>query len=411
MFCRNCGAQVSDDAKFCANCGANQGVEAETMPQQKQNLGEIFSDVQFSKVRTQPQEQPKQQTPKKKKKSTLKGIIIGILTFVLVFGIREAVKWGVENAVEGAAGAIGDAIQAAQEKTYEELDALAAELDVVVTGYEIGQWQQDGKIGPLLNVVIRNNSEKVITDVELAIATWDAQGNPLRLRYDNETTGLTNVTKFSLKSFGVKAGGTYGQNVGLSLSKTGDLPERIQAIPVKWTYSDGTKESNSHYEAWEYKYEDKANTRADLAQAQFSETFFMTADELEATIKQQPLFVTECAMKSWGDGDLMCATVQNNSGVTIQEIQVAYATWDAAGNPVYITWSDGEKATNNVAKLIMDELSFADGKTYGSRNGLPLHKDSAKVDKFIAIVASYVDADGNIWENPCYSAWLNMYRA
>jgi len=30
MYCKNCGKQIPDDAKFCQNCGANQTEKTET---------------------------------------------------------------------------------------------------------------------------------------------------------------------------------------------------------------------------------------------------------------------------------------------------------------------------------------------------------------------------------------------
>lgn len=30
MYCKRCGAEIKDDAKFCPNCGANQTVDSNT---------------------------------------------------------------------------------------------------------------------------------------------------------------------------------------------------------------------------------------------------------------------------------------------------------------------------------------------------------------------------------------------
>ncbi len=365
MNCVKCGAEIPEGTTACPACGAGQT---------------------------------------KKKKNTAKKILIGALSLLLVVGLRYGVKYGLASIFEAAENA-------KLTKTYEELDAMAAEQPVIVTGYELGEWEEADNSGPLLQAILQNNSTKTITKIKLAMATWTADGLTLQVTFDDGKLSTSNVAEVTYDNIEFVAGGTYGEDIGLGLSSTSKLPERIQVIPVEWTYADGEKVENPNYKYWLHNYQDKANTRADLAEPQFPEKIVLTEDELAAELAKQSLTVTDCSLAQWAEGDLLCATVKNTGETTIKSMLLAYATFDAEGNPVTVTWSDGEKAESNVVMLRMKDLALATDGEYGSDKGVGLHADSAKVATFKAIVYYYEDIDGNTWENPLYETWLDLYEA
>jgi hypothetical protein len=296
-------------------------------------------------------------------------------------------------------------------RTYNELDAMAAELPLVITGYKLRPGKKDGTTGAMLQPIFQNKSDKTITDLELAVATWDARGIPVCVTFADGKLNTENITKVTYSDWEIAAGATCGKDGGLALSSDSIVPERIQAIPVRWTYADGTVEENPNYKYWENKYLNKNNTRADLPDPQFEvEVQTLSAEELAEELKKQPLVVTECNIGQWEQGDLLCAKVKNNGEATIKSMLLAYATFDAEGNPVCITWSDGEKAESNVVKIRMKDLALAYGGEYGADKGVGLHADSDKVASFLAIPYYYEDIDGNTWENPWYDSWLSLYE-
>lgn len=422
MFCIQCGKEIPEGAKFCSGCGADQKpdtaaaspvnepvvpIKESTAP----NTPEIDISKTFSAYFGAPQDIP--QPPKKKKKSKIKklsgkvkGFLITLLVFLVTFGVRHAV----ENGIEGFFGFVGDTIKETQAKSYEELDALMAEQELVVTGYNRGEWEEDDKTGPLLQVYMKNNSGKTITKVKIAIATWDKNGAPVKLTLaDGEYNLASNVTYLEL-DYLCWLNGTVYNDKGLGLNITSAIPERIQAIPLSWTYSDGETGYNSYEEDWLYKYENKDNTRSDLSEIQFPQDLVMSEADLKAALQTQPLVTTNCEINQWTEGDLLCATIENKGTATIKNIYIAYITWDADNNPVIITPKNGQILTSNVVKLQMSDLSFAPGQSYGAENGAALHKDSAKVAKFDALAYYYEDTEGHVWENPYYYAWLNLYE-
>ncbi len=366
MNCVKCGAEIPEGAQNCPGCGQT--------------------------------EQPK------KKKNTGKKILIGALSLLLVVGLRYGIKYGVT--------AIFDSLEEKRlTKTYEELDAMMAQLPIEITGYEMDEWESGEDGGPLLKTLLKNNSDKTIDSIELAIATWDSMGMQVSLTFDDGKLSRSNVAKVTYDKCAFAPGAEYGEDIGLGLHQTSKIPERIQVVPVQWTYEDGETVKNTYYEFWLHKYQGNNNTREDLAQPQFPEKIVMTKDELAQELSKQPLVVTDCALGQWEQGDLLCATVKNNGETTIKSMLLAYAAFDAEGNPVCITWSDGEKAETNVVRLRMKDLALVSGGEYGSSKGVGLHADSDKVASFLAIPYYYEDIDGNTWENPLYEIWLDLYEA
>ena len=413
MFCINCGKQIPDGAKFCATCGASQQPdittapvkEPETAPAPQINVEELFSK-NFSSATQQDKPKPK----KKKLGSKLKGFIISLLVFTLIGVGRGILKGGMELGLESLFGFVGNSIKETQAKTYDELDAMMSELDIVVTGYNRGRWEENGQSGPLLQVYMKNNSGQSITSVKVAIATWDKDGIPVKLTLDDgEYNSASNVTYLTL-DYTLWLKGTVYKEKGLGLSNSSVIPERIQAIPVSWTYLGGEKATNPHAEDWLFKYENKENTRSDLGEMQFPQDQVMSETELKAALQTQPVVTTDCKIGQWEEGDLLCAAFTNNSSATIESVYIAYATWDADGNPVSVTHRNGQLRSSNILKISVDDLALAPGQSYGADHGAALHKDSAKVAKFDAIVYQYEDTNGKVWENPCYYAWLNLYE-
>ena len=414
MFCINCGKQIPDCAKFCAECGANQNPDATTetpvdepvAPSTPEiNLSETFSDCFGSAQNNVQPVKRKKKSKLKKLSGKVKGLLVTLLVFLVTMGVRHAVT----NGIEGFFGFVGDTIKETQAKTYEELDALMAEQEVVVTGYNRGKWEKDGKTGPLIQAYMKNNSGKTITSLEIAIATWDKAGSPVNLTTANTGYQFSNITYLELNNV-VWPNGVVYDNKGLGLDISSKIPERIQVIPIRWTYSDGETGYNDYKDDWLFKYEDKQNERSDLDKIQFPQDLVMSEADLKAALLTLPLVTTNCEVAQWAEGDLLCATVENKGTATIKTIQIAYVTWDADNNPVIVTGRDGKLKTSNVCRTELSDLSMEPGQSYGADNGAALHNDSAKVAKFDAIAYYYEDTEGNVWENPYYYAWLNLYE-
>ena len=82
MFCRYCGNELPDDAKFCNCCGKEVDAEGEQRPAQTDHA-------------TEPHQEPSDAIKYKSVSSRQKKILIGsfvivVLALVIVFGVRAA---------------------------------------------------------------------------------------------------------------------------------------------------------------------------------------------------------------------------------------------------------------------------------------------------------------------------------
>lgn len=73
MFCKSCGAQIDDTAKFCTNCGAAVEIEAQSNQSQEVPFQDVQVDYQQSQF------QPAPAANKNKLVAGLLGILLGSL--------------------------------------------------------------------------------------------------------------------------------------------------------------------------------------------------------------------------------------------------------------------------------------------------------------------------------------------
>ena len=289
----------------------------------------------------------------------------------------------------------------------EELEALLTAQDLVTVDYEIskGDTTEVATMGDLLCATIQNNSEATITKVEIAYAMWDDEGYPVNVYWANGKTEDDNIGCIKIGDLNMAPGETCGSDVGLGLHISNDRVSRVLAIAYKYEDVNGNTWENPYYDHWVKQYENVSGMSylPDLKA-------IVSEDVMLEELKKQPLVVTETAMGEWSEGDLLCATVQNNSDVTIATLNIAYAAWDADGNPVKLTLATGKECDSNVGLTALKYLTVAPGESCGSDIGLGLYYTCDTVASFNAIVHSYEDADGNTWENPYYDDWLTYYE-
>jgi lipopolysaccharide export LptBFGC system permease protein LptF len=113
-YCKRCGAQLSDDAKFCSSCGAS--VKQESDENQNHEQPQPYSPYSTSQQNTQyTQYAPPYQPQKKKNGLSMAGFIVslaGMLFLPLVSGIVGLVLSviGLRNSKREGLGTDGFAI-------------------------------------------------------------------------------------------------------------------------------------------------------------------------------------------------------------------------------------------------------------------------------------------------------------
>ena len=377
MYCNKCGSTVPEGSQRCPDCGAVQNVET-------------------------PNQQPRQK--KGKKKGAVRSFIVSVLAVALVIGVRAGVKYLVKEAFNGDDS---DPLRYSfVGKSQDEIEDTLDDQKLYVVNYGIDGWEQGSDYGDLLWAEVKNNSDVSLKEIRVAFACWDSAGTTVKVTGKDGDANETNIARVSLKYNYIKSGDTYGSDHGYGMHKNSAEVDKFIAIAYYYEDVNGNTWENPYYGAFIEAFEGKSNIAIEMPEVEEK----YTADELNALLAASPVPVVQSNIEQWTDGDLLCAEFQNNANVTITEVSIAFATFDAQGAPVNITWSDGELEQTNVARLLMDELSVEQGGKYGSTYGLPLHANSDKAESFVAIVYRYVDAAGNVWESEYLDAWLDIYE-
>jgi len=96
MFCKNCGTQNSDGARFCAKCGADLSVQAtETQYQQQDQFNNPYAQQQ-PMYNAAPQQQP----PMPGKGLAIASMVLGIISllcFPIITGTLGIIFGGVSR--------------------------------------------------------------------------------------------------------------------------------------------------------------------------------------------------------------------------------------------------------------------------------------------------------------------------
>lgn len=142
----------------------------------------------------------------------------------------------------------------------------------------------------------------------------------------------------------------------------------------------------------------------------------LSAKDLEAKLKEQPIFVVSTDYLVQSDEykalypDMLSAVFQNTSGKEIKNATIAYAAWDKNNLPVKIIGQFDFNGGDYIRQVGYDDVNMVDGATYGDDSGYSLSEDCKNIKTVKAIVADYTDFDGNTWENPYYDSWVSVYE-
>lgn len=161
--------------------------------------------------------------------------------------------------------------------------------------------------------------------------------------------------------------------------------------------------------------EEDTTASADNAQNNLPQS--ISATELEQLLLQQPMYVLRTEYIIQDDTykalypDMLSAVIYNNSQSNIKNAHVAFVAWDANNFPIKIV---GEYDYNDgyyIQEVDFGDVNMIPGSTFGENMGMTLdHNDQKPIATFKAIVIQYTDFDGNIWDNPYYETWRNLYE-
>jgi RNA polymerase subunit RPABC4/transcription elongation factor Spt4 len=166
-------------------------------------------------------------------------------------------------------------------------------------------------------------------------------------------------------------------------------------------------------------YEERINLNMQLQERVESGQTYLTANELEQNTRQQPLYVRATRYISSDEfqytrSAMLQADLHNNGNVAIKSAVIGFVAWDRNRLPIKIkdrySISDGDY----FSRIHYDAINLMPNSTYVGRDGDTYSgmtiDDNLDVSYIKAIVISYEDINGNIWDNPLLLDFLHLYE-
>ena len=166
-------------------------------------------------------------------------------------------------------------------------------------------------------------------------------------------------------------------------------------------------------------YSDRAEKDAANEVSTAAEDNSVSPEALEEILKQQMMAVNgiHYYYKTSSEQlkyDAMGASVINNSDVEITDFVVAFCAFDSEGKPIKILQPE-EEGEGGYIRTINYDFTKAQGEKAALEPGetckdiLMYVKSEPQIVTVKACVKSYVSVDSVEWNNPYYSAFLEMY--
>lgn len=108
----------------------------------------------------------------------------------------------------------------------------------------------------MIEVVIKNNSNKTIKDYNVAVLAYDSNNYPLKIKPQFNYNGGAFEFTGQADNVNVVAGATGGKNYGWKLDENHGI-SKVIAIVKDATYYDGSKWENPYYDYWIEQYKEK----------------------------------------------------------------------------------------------------------------------------------------------------------
>ncbi len=140
----------------------------------------------------------------------------------------------------------------------------------------------------------------------------------------------------------------------------------------------------------------------------------VSVSNIDKLLKAQPTFIEKVEYVK-GDSiykslypDALKPTIKNNSGKDIKNAVVAFVAWDKNGLPTKIKGNFDFFGSDDYVKTVKcNDINLVHNATYND-GAYDLDQHNS-IHKFKAMVVSTEDFEGNIWRNPYYEEWRNLY--
>ncbi len=333
-------------------------------------------------------------------------------------------------------------------KTYsvQEFEELLskAPLSVKSTKYVVQNDEYKALYPDMLQAIFQNNTVYDIKNATLAFVAWDKNSLPVKIEGQFDFIGGEYIKTVKYDDINLVPKGKYGDGSGLNVDESCSA-DLIKAIVVSYETFEGEKWANPLYDEWKKLYEGKKYDKEATVEVSEIDITLLTKDYKEdnnitenieeekkdETPKEEEKKLTEEEILSQIDAqevkvkstkylvqdnnykvlypDMLQAILENNTNNDIKNAVVAFAAWDKNGLPVKIKGKFDFTDGSYITKVNFSDINLVPGKTFGDKKGYEVD-ESCGIKTVKAIVESYETFEGEVWENPLYIEWCEIYE-
>ena len=291
---------------------------------------------------------------------------------------------------------------------YQDITAINARVELDAEGNKI------------IFADIKNSGFDEISNIVLAFAAWDADGNFITIKSKDKPDNTAAEFQFNLPNVSVPERSIWSADTGVYLDASCEEITYIKAMVV--SCKNGENDYNNElYNAWKDTYLQKPLTdimRTIDAEFDPKQQLIKLKNQMAA----EKVYISKSAVSKNLDEKavFLTANVKNDLEQAVTGFEIAFAAWNENGTPVYIsTPSDDANlvAESNYVKtgklsnieLLANEEWIGCENENGDVTGLQIDFAHSDITHVEAIVVSYTTADGQTHENALYNSWKEYY--
>ena len=269
----------------------------------------------------------------------------------------------------------------------------------------------------MLTATIQNKTAKTITDIQLAFVAWDKNGNPVKIKSNEDKNGYE-IKGVAYKKLSLESGRYYGKGMGINLTANHNI-ETFKAIVVSFKTDDGDVWENPYYETFKNAFVSQKFSKSMMIPYTEQEDGFnvLTDNELKKTVLDEttlldklsklPVQILSAEYLVIGEDkdatpDIIKAIFKNTAEKEISSVTLGFFGFDQNGKSVKIKEAgDNASIGNYIALAEYTTTDFVKDAVFGDTVSYNVHENCG-IKYVVAVLKSYTDIDGKTFENPYF---------
>lgn len=277
----------------------------------------------------------------------------------------------------------------------------------------------------LLICTVQNRTDKVITELQVAFVAWDNDGNPAKIKSAEDKKGY-DIKLLKYSDISVESGRYYGKGMGIELEPSHNI-SRFKAIVARFETEDGQTWENPYYDDFmnsfaSQNYSDSMmlniETKKDnfkvLSENELKKTV-LDAEAVEEELAKLPVQVLSANYVVTGENkdtapDSLKAIFKNIGDIEIKKVMMCFFGFDQNGKAVRIREAGDNSFDGNYAVFAEYTTDgFVKDSTAGENDAYQVN-EACGIKYVKAVIKSYTDVDGKVYENPYFADYCLIYE-